>query len=255
MQNYKNIKAFTLVELSIVLVIIALLVGGVLAGQDVLTATKRNSIITEVQTFRTAIANFRAKYFNNIPGDFDEAETYWTSSLATNGDGDGRIDKTQDDASGESLYIWQHLNLAEMLPGNYTGAMDGSDELVPEENVPGSDYSKDLGYNISWSSTAFDDISSAATPFYNKNVLTAGGCSFQTADTDEYCGGGIISAQDADAIDTKIDDGVGNAGSMVAFDSASATGTCTGTIDTSADYDVSDITKSCVLVFKYKEFN
>ena len=44
----KSNKGFTLIELSIVIVVIGLIVGGILAGQDVLKATKRASIITEI---------------------------------------------------------------------------------------------------------------------------------------------------------------------------------------------------------------
>lgn len=64
----KHLKAFTLVELAIVIVIIGLLVGGVLQGQELIQQTKIRGAISKIQGYNAAANTFRSKY-NAIPGD------------------------------------------------------------------------------------------------------------------------------------------------------------------------------------------
>ena len=59
---------FTLIELSIVLVIIGLIVGGVLTGQDLIRAAEIRATIGQYEKYNTAVNTFRTKY-NGIPGD------------------------------------------------------------------------------------------------------------------------------------------------------------------------------------------
>ena len=61
-------QGFTLIELSIVLVIIGLIVGGVLVGQDLIRASEVRATITQIEKYNTAVNTFHAK-FNAIPGD------------------------------------------------------------------------------------------------------------------------------------------------------------------------------------------
>lgn len=68
--------AFSLVELSIVLVILGLLVGGVVAGQSLIRAAELRSVSTDYQRFLTATLTFRDKYFA-LPGDFTMASRVW----------------------------------------------------------------------------------------------------------------------------------------------------------------------------------
>ena len=53
---------FTLIELSIVIVIIGLIVGGVLVGRDLIRASQLRGLISEVEEFKTAANTFRLKY-------------------------------------------------------------------------------------------------------------------------------------------------------------------------------------------------
>ena len=67
-----NIKSgFTLVELSIVLVIIGLLIGGILVGQSLIESAKVNKIIGEAQQYQIAIRLFKEK-FKQLPGDYNK---------------------------------------------------------------------------------------------------------------------------------------------------------------------------------------
>ena len=68
--------AFSLVELSIVLVILGLLTGGILTGQNLIRAAELRSVVTEFQTYQTAVMTFRDKYFA-LPGDMTNATDFW----------------------------------------------------------------------------------------------------------------------------------------------------------------------------------
>ena len=75
-------KGFTLVELSIVLVIIGLLIGGLLVGQSMIRTAKMGAFIRQIGQFDIAVSNFRTKY-GYLPGD----SPYHTAA----GDGDGFV--------------------------------------------------------------------------------------------------------------------------------------------------------------------
>ena len=62
-------RGFTLVELSIVLVIIGLLIGGILVAQSMIDTARVSSTVSKLSQFDTAIANFQTKY-NSLPGDY-----------------------------------------------------------------------------------------------------------------------------------------------------------------------------------------
>ena len=129
-------SAFSLVELSIVLVILGLLTGGILAGQNLIRAAELRSVTTQMTQYRTAFYTFRDKYFA-IPGDMRNAIDFWgaqdgadgvgldcfndpSSTQATcNGDGDGDI---QLYPMTETYRAWQHLANAGLIEGTYTGA-------------------------------------------------------------------------------------------------------------------------------------
>src|SRR5688572_10018529 len=97
-------RGFTLIELSIVLVIIALLVAGVLVGRELIKTSELRSLMTQVDQFKTATYTFRNKY-NGLPGDITNAESIWGSDascpntpsdttpkvVTCNGNGNGKI--------------------------------------------------------------------------------------------------------------------------------------------------------------------
>lgn len=64
--------AFTLVELSIVLIIIGFIIAGISGGVSLMQSSRLNSVIVELRNMQTAFLNFRSRY-NAIPGDFSGA--------------------------------------------------------------------------------------------------------------------------------------------------------------------------------------
>ena len=119
MNSYKQREAgFTLIELSIVLIIIGLIVVGVLVGQDLIDAAKMRAQIQQIQQYDTLVSTFRTKY-DGLPGDLLRAPAFFT--LALPGDGDNRIelDANADGTVDETANFWNHISLAGMTPRNY----------------------------------------------------------------------------------------------------------------------------------------
>ena len=112
---HKNQPAFTLIELSIVLVIIGLIVGGVLVGQDLIAASKQRQVISKLGDLTTFVNAFKLKY-NCLPGDCKNASTF---GLGANGNGDKIITGPSEDFN--SIV---HLNSA-----GYIASATGSEYL------------------------------------------------------------------------------------------------------------------------------
>src|SRR5216110_3012034 len=81
---------FTLVEIAIVLVIIGLLLGGVLKGQEMITQAKIKNIVNDFNGITVAVTSYQDRY-RAIPGDDLNATTRWTVQNPASGNGNGVI--------------------------------------------------------------------------------------------------------------------------------------------------------------------
>lgn len=86
----RHCSGFTLIEVSIVLVIIGLIVGGVLVGRDMIRTAELRADITQVEKLNTAVQTFRLKY-NCLPGDCANAQDFFSPFKVSNGNGDGQV--------------------------------------------------------------------------------------------------------------------------------------------------------------------
>lgn len=127
-------SGFTLIELSIVLVIIALIVGGVLLGQDLIDSAKTRGQITQIEKFQTAMNSFRLKY-NCLPGDCKNASAFGMPArgiYAGEGDGNGLIEGAFSNsaasnagnqmAMGETPVFWIDLSISRLISENFSVA-------------------------------------------------------------------------------------------------------------------------------------
>jgi len=235
--------AFSLVELSIVLVILGLLTGGILGGQALIRAAELRAASTEYQRWVAATQTFRDKYFS-LPGDMTNATAFWgkdnalcsgdSGTTATpgtcNGDGDGNIEmgSATAGATGEMFRYWQQLAMAGLIEGTYTGANGGdADATTLGVNVPRSKISTagwTLINNIPVTSNFF-----AITPT-NQNTFF-----FGAVVTSDITSLGILRPEELWNLDTKMDDGKPARGKVI----AARITTCTvaaNTTDFNADY-------------------
>ena len=200
-------RGFSLVELSIVLVILGLLTGGILAGQSLIAAAEMRKVTQQASKLHTAIYSFRDKYFA-LPGDMTNAFAFWgtatgctnaaayTVAAGCNGNGDGFI--RDGILLGEDLRAFQFMALAGLIEGSYTGlaAVSGSTRQFGV-NMPAAQMD-----NAGW---WVNDLSTAQFG-KNGNNLTFGreGTNFPTA--------AALSPEQLWNIDSKLDDGKPSSG-------------------------------------------
>ncbi len=129
-------SGFTLVEIAIVLVVIGLLLGGILKGQQLINSARVRNLADQNSGVQAAYYGFVDR-FRNLPGDMDcgkaqinvGAAVSATCSPVIGGNANGRIDSIT-----EAGAVWAHLSVAGFLTGTYTGAT-GEDEDVYRNGV------------------------------------------------------------------------------------------------------------------------
>ena len=144
-------RGFTLIELSIVLVIIGLIVGGVLVGQDLIKAAEVRAQISQIEKFNTAVRTFQGKY-GYLPGDIPDpyATQFGFTARGTapgQGDGNGIISGWLSNAgnpsngnthgivqSGEPLMVWVDLSTSKLINGDFSTA---TSTTIPGADVTG----------------------------------------------------------------------------------------------------------------------
>ena len=115
-------QGFTLVEIAIVLVIIGLLLGGILKGQEMITQAKIKNVIADFSGVSAAYHGYQDRY-RAIPGDDPNAATRWTvPTAAVNGSGNGVVAGLYNSAlaTDESRLWWDHLRRAGFVSGSGT---------------------------------------------------------------------------------------------------------------------------------------
>jgi prepilin-type N-terminal cleavage/methylation domain-containing protein len=209
-------SGFTLVEIAIVLVIIGLLLGGILKGQELINSAKVKNIANDFRVIPTYIYAYQDK-FRALPGDdknvVAHVGTTPPTAVLTAGDGNGVIDGTVFTAgvpTGEAFQFWQHVRLANLAAGP-TLTTDPS--YVPTNAVGG-----------------VISISSMSTPQVWITGMTG---------TYQICSKGILG-KFVKQLDIQMDDGQTDTGSMRAVPDAggAAAATATTAIDDAAAYTV-----------------
>jgi prepilin-type N-terminal cleavage/methylation domain-containing protein len=141
---------FTLIELSIVLVIIGLIVGAVLVGQDLIHSAEIRATIAQIEKYQTAVNTFRGKY-GYLPGDIRDPDATRFGFLARGqyageGNGNGVVESIDADApnqidpdalgSGESGMFWVDLSTAGLIDGSFNTARPTMTVNVAASSVP-----------------------------------------------------------------------------------------------------------------------
>ncbi|HEY7760271.1 MAG TPA: prepilin-type N-terminal cleavage/methylation domain-containing protein [Burkholderiales bacterium] len=184
-------QGFTLIEIAIVLVIIGLLLGGVLKGQELITGARVRNLISQQEGIKAAFFGFQDRY-RALPGDYAAASTNINcSGGCPGGDGNGRIEGPNVGGSHEEIFAWTHLASAGFLNGSYAAA---SAVAAPaDDNTPKNPYSQ-------YVQVVYDDVygDPGGTSPSKHNVKT----------------GSQVPVEIIAEVDRKIDDGKPYAGSF-----------------------------------------
>lgn len=248
-RTHQHTRGFSLVELSIVLVILGLLVGGVLSGQSLIRAAELRAVSTEYSRWVTASQSFRDKYFA-LPGDMNNAISFWgnpttcpttagTGTQTCNGNGDGKIDGPAAASQyGEWFMFWQHLANAGLIEGTYNGRAGSANNADSSAaNLPKSKLSNGFWF-------VAHDASSVAAMF---PVATARN-NFRVGApiSGSWPGNSIMKPEELWNIDTKLDDGKPGLGSVTTT-LLSYGPTCASTSTaSSAEYSLSISSTQCI---------
>lgn len=220
---------FTLIELSIVLVIIALVSGSILLGRDLIAAAGIRAQVAQVEKYHTSVNTFKGKY-GHLPGDipdpyasqfgFTAARGNWAGA----GDGNGVIESSNAssppvgalEALGETTVFWRDLSDAKLIDGAFTLASEtaGWATNITVATSPGiGDYfprakigQGNFLYVWSGGRTTTD-----ATNYFGLsalNTIAGGGAAFSDP---------ALTVLQAQGIDSKIDDGMPQSGRVVAL--------------------------------------
>jgi prepilin-type N-terminal cleavage/methylation domain-containing protein len=204
---------FTLVEIAIVLVIIGLLLGGVLKGQELINSAKVKNLANDFRNIPIYIYGYQDR-FRALPGDDKNAVAHLSASAPagttiTAGNGNGVIDGAwNSDAANptEAYYFWQHVRLAGFAPGPI---VVGSDNYLPT-NAEGGPIGVTGASNL------------PITGLRGTYIICSAG----------------IAGRFAKQLDLMMDDGNTATGSMMTLGSAGTTAIATDNIDDGLTYTV-----------------
>lgn len=179
-------NGFTLIEIAIVLVIIGLLLGGVLKGQELIQSARVRNLISQQDGIKAAYFGFLDRY-RALPGDYNQATTNITGATV-NGNNNGQIQSTSGGGTiDEHIAVWEHLSKAGFINGSYTYAA-GAETTASAPTNPYARYLRLI----------YDNAYGSGTPTTRHNLKT----------------GNQIPSDILAEVDRKIDDGVAIGGAF-----------------------------------------
>jgi len=226
MNSLNRQKGFTLIEIAIVLVIIGLLLGGVLKGQELINTARVRAMNNTVDGITAAWFSFQDRY-RSFPGDYNDTQSQVNLPGAPQGgDGNGLVD-----TDNERARVWVHLEAAGYLTGGYT---DDTATVAADAYNCISDLCPDNGFG------------SGMNLSYGSMVQTG------AANTHELISGRGVPVEVIAELDRKVDDGSPNSGAMqlgtagAGWD-ATAEGLC---ITAANEYELQNPSDNCTAVFR-----
>ena len=216
-ESVRDDKGFTLVELAIVMVIIGLLIGGILKGQEMIANAQVTSTVAQAKGVTAANSTFR-DMFDSFPGDMPNATAAVRLSACVaapcqgGGNGDGRLANVPGTAlaatSGTENYaFWVQLNAADLVSG-----VDGSATVAWGQGLPSAPIGGGLTAGYFGGGVLGQNATAKGAPYLT--IQSAVGAIAGAA------GSGAMTASQAARMDRKMDDGSPTTGSVFTNDAA-----------------------------------
>ena len=194
-------SGFTLIEIAIVLVIIGLLLGGILKGQELINSARVKNLAADFRNIPVFIYGYQDKY-RSLPGDDSAAVAHVGAGATEIGDGDGVIEGTWNNSAvgssgtyDESHLFWLHVRRAGLAPGSTSIAASdfpplnalsgrvGIQSAIPYTGLRGSfficstnitgNYAKQLDIQLDDGNTATGSVMVGGTPTTTASSPTA----------------------------------------------------------------------------------
>lgn len=258
-QYILNNKGFSLLEVSVVTIVIGLIIGALIVGADLIHVSRVQKTLAHVDAINKAVGVFQEKY-HALPGDMPNAETFWGSDVSCpntpsttnvhketcNGNGNSHIGDLFTIGLGsyhEAHRAWQQLANAGLYEGTFTGTRGPGalTHVIPGINAPESALD-DSGYSLLYMHVPVD-----IAPIWGedyKHVIVFGHELSNSIPTEP-----VITPQEAFAIDQKIDDSRPAYGILRTFRS-SLLPNCTNTdVASNSVYNTTYTQKACSLIF------
>lgn len=250
---------FTLVELSIVIIIIGLITGGVIGARSLIESGKVSSQIQQISEFKTAYSAFKLQY-DAIPGDMRDAEDYFGSGCGGSFSSSpvGRIPYF---CNGNGDKCISNANCADQLYGNYSDSIRFNVHLNKSEIMPDINYASSSNRHICHGRDGGIFISS---PLDERGVVVAGSNSpdvaylyysssaaYEASANVNYCADAqhidnfITTTKVTKKIDSKIDDGNGGRGAVRALRGVNRNFVVTDCVNADGTYKLNLTGKRC----------
>jgi prepilin-type N-terminal cleavage/methylation domain-containing protein len=229
-------KGFTLIEIAIVLVIIGLLLGGVLKGQELINTARVRALNNSVDGITAAWFSFQDRY-RAFPGDYLDARSKINLPGApAGGDGNGLVGKTGAAATTSPLeraQVWVHLEAAGYITGGYDGTITATGTLNNDQ------------YGCSVTTCPDNGFGSGMMINHGKLIAVPGAAT----DAHELITGRGIPVDVLAELDRKVDDGAATTGLMrVGINGTNWTGSAL--CIAAPDYALQAPSDDCAAVFR-----
>ena len=238
----KNFSGFTLVEISIVMIIIGLLIGGTFGGMKLVENMQVNKTVQDLKAIEAAGVTFKDTY-GRLPGDITNPSTRLpnctTAPCSTGGNGNRIIGtwywSSNQAATDETFTFWSHLLAADLISFGIKNTTDlNFGEGQPEMAIGG-------GMRMNFNNVGWNATSIGACP-----QIYGGAFFFLTGEASgnatNATTGITISCRAMRSMDTKIDDAMPLSGNMQAGQCLAAyacgTGWSTTSTATLGSYDL-----------------
>lgn len=202
-------SAFSLIELSIVLIIIGLLIAGITGGASLIKSSELRSVMSEARGYATAVNAFYTQY-GQYPGDYNVSigGSATTSTANSAGDNDGKIEY-YDGTNSEGKAAWEQLKNTGGISDSITPTLATVAQTISQSgggSIPASKL-KLAGWAFDYNTTSLQNVVTitAAIGAASSGNTVVNGTTVATA---------ALVGPDALSVDMKLDDGVSTTGKV-----------------------------------------